>query len=569
MTRVRRAARRDSSADPGFERLPPSHPAVAAWLGVVAVCAGYYVAGILSLTAQFPFSGISTIWLATPVLLAALLVVPPRSWWLYCLALLPVHIHLVLTFQGPVPLLVILIQLGGNCALAVLAAAALRPLLGVPPRLVGLRNMALFIVVACVAMPWLVSALVVLLFEQLGWTSDFWLSWRGRSLSSGGGILIAAPLILWVMTGGIRAVRNAPLRRHLEFAVLAVTLTVVGLIVFSESFPRPGSSPALLYAPLPILLWTAVRFGFGGLSVALTAVAVVSLSNAIAGRGPFIHQSPVENVLGLQLFLFVVATPLVLLSAVAQELRETLYEVRAAEAALRAGYVQIRDLAGRLITAQEAERKRIARDLHDDLSQKLTLLSLDIGQLVQHAPACDDLAAGVQRVSVRAGEIAANVHSLSYQLHPSRLEILGLVTAIEGICHDVSAQHGLAVDFEHRDVPTTVKPDVALCLYRIVQEGLHNVVKHSGAREAHVSLTGHNGVLDLCIADRGVGFAADDTTHAGIGLISMRERVSFVGGTIVIDSAPGTGARIAISVPIAANSDDSPDATGISRERTL
>jgi signal transduction histidine kinase len=545
----------------------PSHPVVAASLSVLAVCAGYYLAAVISLIARFPSSGISTIWLATPILLAALLIVPSRSWWLYCLALLPVHIHLVLTFQGPVPLPVMLIQLGGNCAHAVLAAAVLRRLLGVPPRLVGLRNMALFILVACVATPWLVSALVVFIFEQLGWTPDFWPSWRGRSLSSGGGALVAVPLILWVITGGIRGVRNAPLRRHVEFAVLAVALVVVGLIVFGESFP--GRSPALLYAPLPILLWTAVRFGFGGLCVALAAVAVASFSNAIAGRGPFIHQSPVENALALQLFLFVVVTPLVLLSAVAQEQRETFDAARRAEAALRAGYAQIRDLAGRLITAQEAERKRIARDLHDDLSQKLTLLSLDIGQLVQHAPASDDLAASVQRVSERASEIAANVHSLSYQLHPSRLEILGLVTAIHGICRDVSAQNGLTVDFEHRDVPETVKPEVALCLYRIVQEGLHNVVKHSRAREAHVSLARHDGVLDLRIADRGVGFAADDTAHAGIGLISMRERVSLVGGTIAIDSTPGAGTRIAISVPITANHDDGPGGIGASREQTL
>jgi signal transduction histidine kinase len=545
----------------------PSHPVAATSLSVLAVCAGYYVAGVLSLIARFPVSGISIIWLATPVLLAALLVVPPRSWWLYCLALLPVHIHLVLTFQGPVPLLVMLVQLAGNCAFAVLAAAALRPLLGVPPRLVGLRNMALFILVACVVTPGLVSALVVLLFEQFGWTSDFWLSWRGRSLSSGGGALIVVPLILWVNTGGVRALRDAPLRRHLEFAVLAVALIVLGLTVFGESFP--GGSPALLYAPLPILLWTAVRFGFGVLSVALAVVAVESFSTAIAGGGPFIHQSPVENALGLQLVLFFVATPLFLLSAVAQEQRQTLDAVRRAEGALRAGYAQIRDLAGRLIAAQEAERRRIARDLHDDLSQKLTLLSLDIGQLAQHAPACDDLAAGVQRVSVRASEIAANVHSLSYQLHPSRLEILGLVTATQGICHDVSAQYGLSVDFEHRDVPEMVQPEVALCLYRIVQEALHNVVKHSGVREAHVSLTGNDGVLGLRIADRGVGFTADDRTHAGIGLVSMRERVSFVGGTIAIDSAPGAGTRIAISVPIAANRDDGPGVVGVSRERTL
>jgi signal transduction histidine kinase len=286
----------------------------------------------------------------------------------------------------------------------------------------------------------------------------------------------------------------------------------------------------------------------------MLVVAVQSLSNAIAGRGPFILESAVENVLGLQLFLIAVAIPLLLLSALLEEHHQALGALRTGEVALRAGYDQIRELAGRLISAQEAERKRIARELHDDLSQKLALLSLDIAHIPQRPIAVDALADRVRAVSERASEIAADVHNLSYQLHPSRLETLGLVAAIERLCGDVSAQHGLKVEFEHRRVPDAINPDVALCLYRIAQEGLHNVVRHSGAHEARVGLVGDEGVLDLRITDPGVGFTGVPTERAGIGLVSMRERANYVGGQFEIRTASGAGTSIRVTVPGAADS---------------
>jgi signal transduction histidine kinase len=206
------------------------------------------------------------------------------------------------------------------------------------------------------------------------------------------------------------------------------------------------------------------------------------------------------------------------------------------------------DLGGRLIAAQEAERKRIARELHDDLSQKLALLSIDIDQLPRRPR--HKLAERVRTVSERAAEIATDVHHLAYQLHPSTLESLGLVNAIQRFCRDISSQHDLRVDFDHYCVPPNVNPDIALCLYRIVQEGLHNVVRHSGVRKASVQLSATDGMIDLHIADPGKGFTVADPDHPGIGLISMRERVNFVGGQIVVHSAPGAGTRIGVRAPI-------------------
>ena len=548
MTSAPTFAHSDAGERRGYSLWPTQSPAGTA-LTVAAFGVAYYVAGMLSLVSRFPSSGTTMIWLGTPVLLAVMLVVPPRKWWLYCLALVPFHLHLILTFRGPVPLLVMLTQAAGNCATAALAATALRPLIGVPPRLVGLRNVSLFILIACVAVPAIVSGAVVFAFEKLGYSPDFLHPWRARSLSNAIGDLIVVPLTLWVITGGIRAVRNAPRRRYLEVSVLVVALVVVALIVFGES-AQSGGFVALLYAPLLLLLWAAVRFDLAGLCAALLVIALASLSHAVAGRGPFTHGSLVENVLALQLFLFAVAVPLVLLSAVIREQHETLNAVRSVEAALRTGYGQIRDLAQRLVSAQEAERRRIARDLHDDLSQQLALLSLDIGLLRQHAPASHALSVAVGDLGKRARAIAEGVHGLSRQLHPSRLETLGLVAAIQGVCSDISAQHSVTVDFHHQDVPETVDPDVALSLYRIVQEALQNVVKHSGTNAARVSLVGSADVLDLSIADHGVGFGTDKASLAGIGLISMRERVGFAGGTITVDSAPGVGTRIDITVPL-------------------
>ena len=208
-----------------------------------------------------------------------------------------------------------------------------------------------------------------------------------------------------------------------------------------------------------------------------------------------------------------------------------------------------RDLAGRLIASQEVERQRIARELHDDLSQKLALLSIDIDQLsnAQRDPA---QAERWQQLRARAGEIGSDIHELSYRLHPSKLETLGLRVAMQALCRDVSKQSGVHVAFEHGVLPDHVDPQVSLCVYRITQEALRNVVRHSQAREAQVDLACEAGRVTLHIADSGVGFDPAAAEHAGLGLLSMRERVAFLGGLLAIHSAPGLGTRIGVQIPL-------------------
>jgi len=223
-------------------------------------------------------------------------------------------------------------------------------------------------------------------------------------------------------------------------------------------------------------------------------------------------------------------------------------ERKAAEQALQ-------DLGGRLITAQEAERIRIANELHDDMSQRLALLSVDLDQLAQclttaSAPEGED---GLRRALERTRGISRDIVRLAHDLHSSKLDRLGLVSASMSLCREISEQQSLKVEFSFKDLPESIPRDVALCLYRVLQECLNNIVKHSGALRAQVELSGSADAIELCISDQGVGFHADEAQASwGLGLISMRERLRLVGGQIAIDSQPLRGTRVQASVPFIA-----------------
>jgi signal transduction histidine kinase len=208
-----------------------------------------------------------------------------------------------------------------------------------------------------------------------------------------------------------------------------------------------------------------------------------------------------------------------------------------------------RELAGRLIASQEVERRRIARELHDDLSQKTALLMMDIERLAKR---CPQERSRFLELTERAQEIAADLRNLSYELHPSKLEALGLLSALKALCRDISQQGGVPIAFTHEGISGGVDPNVSLCLYRITQEALHNVARHSHAPDAHVRLASDAQHLTLHIADSGVGFDAR-TNPAGLGLVSMRERAALLRGEVLVDTFPGGGTRIGVRVPLRGN----------------
>jgi signal transduction histidine kinase len=241
---------------------------------------------------------------------------------------------------------------------------------------------------------------------------------------------------------------------------------------------------------------------------------------------------------------------------VERALRASEAAVRASETAARASYAEVQALVGRLITAQESERRRIARDLHDDLSQKLAALGIEFGRLVSRPAAPAALEDAFRELGDRVATIAGDVHRLSHDLHPARLEIIGLVPALDGLCREMSLQHDIDVEFRHRMRGHRLPPGASLCLFRIAQEALHNVVKHSGARTAKVRLIRTRSGVRLDIADRGRGFDHRLRSGDGLGLLSMRERVIFAGGTIAIRSVPERGTHIVASLPVGAEASD-------------
>jgi signal transduction histidine kinase len=210
----------------------------------------------------------------------------------------------------------------------------------------------------------------------------------------------------------------------------------------------------------------------------------------------------------------------------------------------------LEELSGRLINAHEEERTRIARELHDDFSQRLALQGIGLGQLWKNLPKSDvEGRAKIEELLKRIREISSDMHSLSHQLHSSKLEHVGLVSALTGLCEEMRSRYKIQIEFSERGVSSEIPKDVALCLFRITQEALGNVVKHSQAKQAQAELFGTNDAIRLRIVDAGVGFDPD-LRRTGIGLISMRERLRLVGGTLSIMSAPMRGTEILVQVPL-------------------
>jgi signal transduction histidine kinase len=197
-----------------------------------------------------------------------------------------------------------------------------------------------------------------------------------------------------------------------------------------------------------------------------------------------------------------------------------------------------RNLSGRLIYAQEAEQARLARELHDDLSQSLALLSVELELLGQSPPLDrEQISARMQDFSAQVKRLSSEVHRLSHELHPAKLEQLGLVAAVRGFSKEFAVAHGMAIEFTDRSVPRAIPEGTALCIYRIAQEALHNVVKHSSATAARVELAMEDTELRLSIADDGVGFDPEAMgANGSLGLVSMSERARFVHGRLSIES---------------------------------
>ncbi len=222
------------------------------------------------------------------------------------------------------------------------------------------------------------------------------------------------------------------------------------------------------------------------------------------------------------------------------------------EDALRQSQEELRRLTANLFTSQEEERKRLARELHDDMNQRMAMLANEVNLLERDLPASKDLVRDQLRsLRERVEQLSDDLRRAAHQLHPSSLEHFGLVPALESYCPDFSKLYPIRLKFTHRGVPQSIPFEVSLCLYRVAQECLHNIAKHSGAQEATLALRGDKGGLLLCVIDKGGGFDPDAVAgQGGLGIVGIRERVRLVGGSVSIHSRPGHGTAIDVRVPL-------------------
>jgi len=301
-----------------------------------------------------------------------------------------------------------------------------------------------------------------------------------------------------------------------------------------ETAVPPGS--AILYREPS--LWVTHRRGILGIFTIL-AVQSVLIAALLLHRS---RRRSAERALRLQKDELI---------QVNRQLQEEALERERIQTDLQTSKEEYRRLAGNLLSSQEKERRRVARELHDDISQRLAAISIEAGKLdSEYRDSREPFGEKLEGIGKDLIQLSGDVHFLSRQLHPSILEDLGLSEAMRTECARFSRQQGIAVSYEPEHVPPDLSGDVKLCIYRVLQEGLRNVAKHACATRVRVRLAGDGGALRFALEDNGIGFSPEGMgQYPGLGLISMRERAHLVGGDFSLESKPGEGTVLRVTVP--------------------
>jgi PAS domain S-box-containing protein len=219
------------------------------------------------------------------------------------------------------------------------------------------------------------------------------------------------------------------------------------------------------------------------------------------------------------------------------------------------GEEALASVSRRLIEAQEQERARIARELHDDIVQRLALIAVELKKLQQELSNPPKIRSRIGELHNQTSAIATDIQTLSHELHSTNLEYLGIEAAMRGFCKEFGKQHKAEIDFKSHDLPSPLSPDISLCLFRVLQEALQNSAKHSGARHIEVRLWGTSDEFHLMVKDSGIGFDNEAAKRrGGLGLISMEERLKLVKGTFSVESEPEGGTTIRARVPLSLDS---------------
>ena len=531
----------------------------------------YFAGAKVGFALTFSSYPVSTLWPPNSILFAALLLSRPRTWWTFLLAAFGAH--LLVQLNADIPITMILCWYVSNCTEALIGASLLRYLTKSEVHFESTHHVTMFILVALLG-PFLSSFIdsAFVMLNHFG-TSTYWMVFRMRFFSNVLAAMILVPLIVTWGRLDLSLLKIKSWKRDLEVGLLIAGLLLVGRLSFKAPTAGLNDRPTLLYLPLPLLLWAAIRFGPKGASAALAVVSLIQIWGAIHGFGPFTAQTPQMNALSVQLFLILVSMPLMFLAALIKEReqaqRAALQKEERLEFALdsahhasqalsdsqeklRQSRNQIRKLLGKLIDVQEAERRRISRELHDDLNQKIAMLCLSISRVKRKLPMEDnELVRELDRLRETANDLTDEVRKLSHQLHPAVLEHLGLVTALESYIESFADEEQIDVKLTAEIGDERIPFQTSICLYRVAVEALRNVSRHSEAGSAAISLKRFQDTLELRVSDSGKGFNVETFRHSGgLGLISIEERLRLLQGTCEIRSKPELGTTLVARVPL-------------------
>ena len=639
-------------------RLPESQPYLGFRSTLLVVCvtiaSSYLVPTLVGMLVSNPKT-VWPLWPGCAILVTGLLLVQVSVW--------PVMIAVsflgfaLADMRAGVPLSSIAWFIPGNAVEVLISAIGLRYCFDGVPKLNSVSALAKYSFFAVVLAPFAGAFL-----SAHGIARDYWMGWKIVFLSEVLAFITLTPALLsWISQGRVWMRRTRAV--HREGVMLMVGLVLVSGIVFN--LPEDSRSPALFYTLVPFLLWSALRFGWLGISTSLIAVTSLSIWGAVYGRGPFSHLVPLINPLPLQMFLIFASIPFMVLAALAEQHEEAAHVVRESEGRFRlvantapvmiwmagtdrlctyvnqpwleftgrpveaelgngwvegvhkedlkrclkvyseafdqrqsfameyrvrrndgeyrwildtgvprfnangsfAGYIgsclditdrklaeeALASVGRRLIEAHEEERTWIARELHDDIVQRVVLLTFE---LQQTADVTTGLQNHVRQVCRRLNDLAGDIQTLSHRLHSSKLEYLGLVGAAKSFCRELSEQRSVRIEFKHSEVPAAIPKEISLCIFRVLQEALHNAVKHSGDQNFVVEMSGTNDGISLTVSDSGIGFDWQDATNRrGLGLISMRERLRLVNGELSIQSELARGTTVRAQVRLEHNDD--------------
>lgn len=487
---------------------------------------GYYAASKLGFALTPAHHAISAFWPPNAVLLAVLLLVPRSKWWTVLLAVLPAH--LLVQFSAGVPPLTALGWFCGNAAEALIGALCILYFKKQAPLFTSIRGIIVFLCFGVAFAPLLTSFLDAGVVLGTGLGSNYWILWGSRLFSNALAELTMVPALVGLVLSGTSSLRTGKTSRLLEATLLAIAIVSTSVFAFGAESGWRGNTPALVYFPLPVLLWATIRFGVSGASASLLATSLIALWNALHGRDPFNVGSVSQNVLTLQILFCSIGPPFMLLAAYVAELKQS---------------------SSKLVAAQDQERHRIARELHDDICQQLTLVQLDLEEARDGAD--PSLNSRLAIICDQVSDVAKATHEISHGLHPTFLKHSGLGVALKALCQRIGTEKSLQVSFIDETRPTLASIEISLCLYRVAQEALQNVSKHSHAQAVTVELKDKSDRISLRIGDDGIGFNMRKDMMNGLGLTSMQERVRAIDGTLRIRSSPNSGTTIEAFVPLA------------------